>query len=466
MTGAPIRVLFLFERPESWINVHGLWALMRDDPRFDPHVWLVPAAGLEPGAQRGQTDRCLSVARERGVSVVQWRDGDPTLSAGMFDVAVFNTPYDAHRPAELYFDCVARKVPHTVYIPYGIVTGGGSKNLWLQYAQPAQRRAELVVARSQMEKRAYRRHCPGGDRRVAVLGLPRMDQMHGIQHFAVDPALRDRIGGRLAILWNSHYGFPLRHADSSNYSTFDRMAIGLFGYAARTPGVALIWRPHPHLFLELVGSGVFAEAELAAFRGEIADLGVILDERPDHRHGFAASHALLTDAGSFLIEYLVTGNPVLYLRNPDGEVLNEEAEALLMHYDVAESDSEAMAFIDDLLLRGDLRRDERLGARPVFLPLFDGRASERVADRIAQLCAGARRDGVDASSFPLVGRLDSALRQLQDQKRRRLTTSGGLRHKVQGARRWMVNQIKQDPSLLRAASAVLGRLGRRRTSPG
>ncbi len=461
----PIRVLFLFERAENWLNVHRLWRVMREDARFEPNVWIVPPAGFSAEVTQRQIDRCLAACRAHDVPYELWTEGR-RLEAGAFDVAVFNLPYDFQRPAELYFDAVASKVRATVYVPYGMATGDGAKSRRMQYGQATQRRADLIISRSHWEKRAYRRFCPSGDAHVAVLGLPRLDELYGLERFPVDPALKERVGGRVAFLWNSHYSFPARYAASANYSTFDVMAEPLLAYAAAHPDIALIWRPHPHLFGELVTSGIFTAEELTALRAEVDRAGVILDERPDYRHSFAISNALLTDSSSFLIEYLATGNPVVYLRNGEGVPLNEEAEALLRYYDVAESGDEVIAFIERLVRDGDKRRAERLAARAIFLPMFDGLASERVAERIASLCGRASAATIDAGAFPLLGRLMAGLSAIRQDKQSQAAAAKALNEGASAARVWLTDQVKQHPVLMKGISGMLHRLGVRRTSQG
>ena len=87
-------------------------------------------------------------------------------------------------------------------------------------------------------------------------------------------------------------------------------------------------------------------AGIASLRQELGERGVIIDERPDHRHAFAASCAMMSDTGSFLMEYLVTGKPVLYLVNPHGLGLNEEGEAVVRYYERAEDAKGVAAFLE------------------------------------------------------------------------------------------------------------------------
>ncbi len=159
--------------------------------------------------------------------------------------------------------------------------------------------------------------------------------------------------------------------------------------------------------------------DLTALEQELIDAGIILDRRTDHRHAFAASDALITDAGSFLIEYLSTGKPMAYLRNPDGPGLTEEAEHLAGQIDVAIDPTGAISFIE--LARGDRYGDKhhRERMREDFLPMQDGRASARILDCIASAAAasGSRHEPVDMTSYPTLVALFNNLRAASEADR-------------------------------------------------
>jgi hypothetical protein len=449
LTVTPIRVLFLIERPEGWLNVDRLFAVMQADARFGPEILVVPPANVGALERDRQSARCVEVCRSRGLEPRLWGDGD-RLEPDRFDCAIFNTPYDRNRPPELYFDVVARSVRRTVYVPYGLVTGDGEANRRFQYAQPTQRRADLVVARSEAERSAYRRFCPSGASHVFVSGLPRLDSLFDIERFPADPELVAAVAGRKAFLWSSHFSFLPRFVGES-YSTFDRVGPALFRFAAARPDVALVWRPHPQLFDRMIADGAMDAEELAALKRELGELGVILDERPDHRHAFAVSHALMADAGSFLFEYLATGKPVLFLCNPNGEPLNEEASALVRSYDVAETAREAVAFIERLLRDGDLRRDERCRIRSTFLPHWDGRASERVAQRIVELCAPDDAGvAIDAERFPRTVQLIATLEEIRARKGSLVGRAVGRTKAT--VKEWIRPRLTEHPALLAGVS--------------
>lgn len=447
--GPPWRVLFLVQRPESWLNVHGIWRIMSADPRFEPVVWIV-AHSPDIAEQKALRERCRGVLENHGVEPSQADLSiDPVIRAGDFAAAIFNAPYDRERPEAFHFDRVAKIVGLTVYVPYGLVMGAGWKNRRFQYAQPTQIGADLIVARSAMECDLYARYCPGGARHVVLTGLPRLDELRDIATFPVDASLTKSIGGRFAVLWNSHFSFGLAHAQDANYSTFDAMARAFFAFAKQRPDIALIWRPHPALFRSLYSEGILAQSDLPAFRREVEAAGVILDERPDHRHAFAASGMLVTDLGSFLVEYLATERPIVYLENPEGEGLNEEGLALVQYLDVARTPAHALNLVASFAEGTDARAPMRAVAKERFLPQLDGCASQRVVDAIAIRLQGDQvREPTRERSLleTMHDRLDEIAQRKRRLAREQTPFARATAHAKSSATEW----IKRHPSLLRA----------------
>ena len=378
-----MRVLFLLQRPEAWVNLASVWDAMHADTAFDPTVWLLPYNASDPRTSADKAPQARSLLGSLGVPFVEWHPG-LRLEPDTFDVVIFNHPYDRERPRELWFERVATAVRATLYIPYGLPAGGGRKNLRLQYAQPVQMHATAVVARSPFEKSQYARHCPTADAHVHVLGLPRFDRLLRSLECTIPESMSQFANGRTTLLWNSHFSFGHKHSEGSNFSTFDLLGPELFDLARRRNAeVCIIWRPHPGLLPALVGDGLLDSSAIPRLRDELASIGVLLDDSPDHVPAFLASHALLTDPGSFLIEYLAMDRPVLALVNPEGEPANEEAEKLRRTYRVATRPEDVEQFVTDLL-SGQCRPPDAT-LREEHLPLLDRGAGQRVAALVRQL---------------------------------------------------------------------------------
>lgn len=396
------RVLFLLQRPEAWVNMVSVYEAMEADFRFQPTVWLLPYNVRDPLQSANKRLTARALLEDEHVTFVEWAEG-MVPSADDFDVVVFGHPYDRERPASLSFDRIAAAVPLTVYVPYGLPMGGGRKNLRLQFAQPTQVRSSLVVARSEIERELFARHCPSGDTHVQVLGHPRFDRLK--RELASPPLgeLTDAIGGRCAVLWNAHFSFGLEHSQASNFSTFDLLGPEIFRFALdHRDQFCLIWRPHPGLWPALYRSGMLKPDELPALRNELTANGIVLDEQPHHFEAFRVSAALISDVGSFLLEYLATGKPVLALINPEGEPFNEEAAALISGYESATSPQQMIQFLERMLGGVASRPKQELIRR--HLPYQDGNAGLRVTEAIARL---AHLEGPGPMRWPTPTEIDA-----------------------------------------------------------
>ena len=369
------RVALFYQFPYSWVNLHSIWEAMCDDPAVDPIVVVLPF--LHPYFP-WNAEVAVRHLEQLGVPYYLWNTFD--FAAVGFSAAVFSSPYESTRPPEYAFGQVARLVPVTAYVPYGLEVGGGAENIAFQYQQPASMHANAVFVRSTSVRQMFAKYCPSGDAHVYVTGHPRMDLSRNLDRFEVDADLVGRVGGRKAVLWNAHFSFG-----QNMWSSLDRLFDAIIEAFAARPELVLIFRPHPMLWPRMIQTGLFDAAGLARFRAELEAMGVIIDDRIDHRHAFAISSALMSDPGSFLMEYLPTGKPILYLKNPDGLGLNEEGEALLTVLESAESGEAVAAFLDRVISGEDPGRGQRIAAVDTFFAGMDGEAGRRAARVIGNL---------------------------------------------------------------------------------
>ncbi|MFQ6572765.1 hypothetical protein [Pseudomonas sp. UM16] len=371
------RLAILYQLPESWANVRTVWEAARDDANLEVIVVMLPFIHNDYQWQREAAEAHLN---DMGVPFLAWDAFD--LDKAGLDAVLYTSPYDETRPPAYRFANLRQRVPCTAYIPYGLEVGGGEHNYVYQYGQPVTALATAVFVRSEGVRQMFARHCPTGAGHVQVTGHPRMDGLMDLANFEVDPALREAIAGRRAVLWNAHFSF-----DGDLWSTFDQLAGDMLDIFASRPDLALVFRPHPLLWQKLINLNILDASGILALKNELLARGVIVDGRADHRHAFAASEAMMSDVGSFLMEYLGTGKPVLYLCNPDGLGLNEEGSAVVRHY---QSTSDALGickFLDQLSHGEDAQGASRRAAIDDFFHGFNGQAGQRVVAVLKELMA-------------------------------------------------------------------------------
>ncbi|WP_313319778.1 hypothetical protein [Stenotrophomonas sp.] len=475
---SPLRVLLLLQRPEAWVNLASLWSALADPEMFRPEIWILPYQIDNPILSNEKAGLMRALLGQAGIPFHEWSAGQ-VLSKGQFDVVVLNHPYDRDRPRDFWFDQLQRLVPVTVYIPYGLVMAGGIKNLKLQFSQPTQINATAVVARSELERGLYRSNCPSGDGHVHVVGLPRFDYMLQALARPIPEWMSSAIGGRTAVLWNSHFSFGMSCSHGANFSTFDLIGPELLELMLeRRERLCLIWRPHPGLFPAILRENLLDSADLLELRQELQRLGIVLDETADHAAAFSASAALLTDVGSFLLEYLITGKPVLALINRDGEPFNEESAKLVKHYASASTPAEVERFIDQLE-DGSVDVAAVSRAQAEHLPMLDGQAGRRVAGLIQKLCGRSvkasapqesqchvnvpssrvenmRAVGVEERGAPVLTKLLAGLRAVRAEKAKQSVFAKRLRRRVNASRTVISELVKGFPLLMDLAGRLRG----------
>ncbi|MNR80358.1 CDP-Glycerol:Poly(glycerophosphate) glycerophosphotransferase [compost metagenome] len=376
----PVRVTFFFQFPETWSTWASVWEALAQHPEAKVKLVCLPFFHDEEGAEA----RMRSFLAERDLPFVHVSVYD--LEADAPDVALFQNPYDSTRPEEFSAVQLSSLGIRLAYVPYGLEVGGGAENLRWQYDLDIQRLAWRVYVRAPRHRRMYTRYCQAGSAHVRVTGHPKLDRFSQGLMSARKGALADWLGDRRAVLWTPHFS-----VEAGGWSTYLQYGETLLKAFEGRSDLALIVRPHPLFFGRMRHLGLMDDAREAAFRERLKASGnILLDESFDYAEAFACSEALIADAGSFILEYLPTGKPVLYLDQPQGPGLNEEGEVVRGYYP-GRNDADIVDFIAMMAHGEDPMCEQRLALIPEFFNVLDGKAGERIAEDIIEGVRAERR---------------------------------------------------------------------------
>jgi tetratricopeptide (TPR) repeat protein len=347
------RVLFLAQQGPLWLNVASVYEAFAADPAWEVVVVAMPY--LHPycvtEADRNGIFPFLEQAR---VPYVRWDQF--TLAPACADVVFVPTPWDDVRAPGWRTMELLRHGLRLAYIPYCFETADDESD---QFQQPLHELAWAVFARSEGHKALFARHCSVGSAHVTVAGHPKMDALRRLDSVR-DPELEAFVAGRKAVCWNPHFSvIPGGSEFGTGYSTFLRWQRFLPEEFARRPDMALLIRPHPLFFGSLLKLRVWTQTEIDAFLARCAEAGnILIDRRPTYLPVFAASDAMMSDIGTFVLEYPMTGKPLLYLRNPFGAGAGE-GTLIGGFCEVAETEAEIVRFLDAVAKGFDPRANER-----------------------------------------------------------------------------------------------------------
>lgn len=353
------RVVFLAQHPPMWTNSASVYAAFAADPTWEVAIVALPYLIPTFQGQYDESNAVFDFLTRKGLPFVRGDEFD--LRPGFADVLFVENPYDYTRPKGWKIPDLIDLVPRLAYIPYGIEIGAGRQNNLMVMSLTLQQVAWRVFARSERQRQAYGRHCVSGNAHVVVTGHPRMDVLLDLplEH---DVELERQIGDRKAVLWNPHLDARLNGTRfGRGFSTFLGWRFFMLEEFARRPDMFLVIRPHPQLFSMLHAHGVQTQAQIDAYFARCAALpNVVIDRRPSYLAAFAATQAIMSDASSFVLEYAVTGHPVLYLRNPGSPGLDPDGEFVTKYCHTADTEAEIRRFLDRVAAgqdpEGDLRR--------------------------------------------------------------------------------------------------------------
>ena len=371
------KIRIFAQSPEVWPSLDSVWDAFSLDAKVDTLVVLLPFLHDSPSAN--SLEKFLL---DRGISFIHGEKYNMLLDRP--DLVFFQNPYDSTRPKQYHSTNLKRYNIKFAYVPYGLEVGGGSDNIQWQYNQHVQKEAWRVFARSNRHKEMFRKYCDSRAKNVVVTGHPKLDLLIKAKNTQASLMPRSEFDNKRIVLWSSHFTVgnpPLL------WSTYQLFSEYIFKYFMESKSMVLIFRPHPLFFSRMRNEGILTESQEAEFKVRLNECpNVILDENPSYIDSFLLSDALMSDAGSFLLEYLPTENPILYLENPNGPGLNEEGSIVDSYY-VARRISDISKFLTMIDKGQDPLRNERLSRISEFLYKMDGMAGNRIKEHVLSALA-------------------------------------------------------------------------------
>ncbi len=311
--GLPIRVCFLQQDPNCWNKSKALYDLLRSNPRFSVTLLCVPDP-FDPDT--GSTYRFFA---ENGYEAVDARIGGFPwstmenrgdwfdLKALQPDYVFYQQPYDAYLPQAYQSRAVAAYAKLCV-TPYGFAL---TEELLSCMEVDFYRSVYCLYAVADAEKNYNRQRFALSHR----LGL-RYSKYLGTLVFAdffrcadeTSPSWDFSKNGFRAI-WTPRWTTD----EKIGGSNFFRYKDFLLDYARQHPDVDILFRPHPMAFSNFVRTGLMTQQEVDSYIDKIrAGANTSLDQQKRYDATFWQSDVLITDVSAIIIEYFVTGKPIIF----------------------------------------------------------------------------------------------------------------------------------------------------------
>ena len=346
-----IRFGFLLQELAQW-KTESLYKAMLAHPRFDPILCVSPCLGY-PGAE----EKLMEYCREKGYGFV-WLDPSKTIKEQLdMDIVIPEKPYNTEIHTLHQVDN-NRTIPYVI-IPYYLST---IIEEWV-----VNKRANLLCWRQFVDNESCRQawsriHRLNG-MTYLVTGLPVMDELLIPKEKLVD--VWPERDGRKRIIYAPHHTISELHVKGIGYATFlDYCEFMLEMRDKYKDKVYFVFKPHPSLRNKL--SQYWGEERTEAYYSRWEKPGISHIEEGKYLSLFKHSDAMIHDCGSFTVEYLYTGSPVMYLVRDEihhtENLIPYAKEAFDLHYKGYSRDDIERFILD--VIAGE---DPRAEARKVFL---------------------------------------------------------------------------------------------------
>lgn len=379
----PVKVFFFITEISKW-KTRSVYDAMRTSSSYEPVI----AVGLDKGETRlpaAEREKILEMRlgwfKERGIDVVAVFDAKSgrTTPFSRFrpDIVFYQQPWQI--PDVLSPEKVSRYAL-TFYVPYCMADFG---NLAAECQMPFFREVFGYFVQSRSWAALYRSSTEGASCRFIASGHPIMDSFS---------AAKRRGEGVKSVIYAPHWTFRCAgRSDLYPYGTFEWNGEEILRYARKHSDWKWVFKPHPLLRRALTERGLMTREEVDAYYGAWERLGVACYDA-DYPDLFLDSYAMITDSGSFLVEYAATGRPLIHLRprDPGVEILSPNRRLFSSYYRVSDVPSMLSAF-ETVLERGeDPAKDARISAASAS-GVFNVRADVRIL-RWLDVLSSKRKD--------------------------------------------------------------------------
>lgn len=329
-----------------------VFQLMNQDPLFNPVIFVCPYLRVDRVQMLKEMDATFEEMYSKGYNVIKtynkkndnWIDIKSELSP---DIVFYSVPYD-YTKDEYRIHHFTESL--SCYVPYLFTTNGKeAKN----YDGPFHNLVWRNFYETEIHKQYAQKYARNRGDNVVISGHPGIDDFL----FPSLDSITDPwpLKNHKRIIWAPHHTID-GQGQGLNYSTFTKYHSVFKEIAIEyTDEVQIAFKPHPMLKEKLYKDEDWGKARTDDYYQSWKDMENGLLEQSGYIDLFLTSDALIHDCSSFMVEYLSTRKPVLYLMHDDNvaDRLHEFGKIALDKHYKSNNIGEIRSFIDNQVLQSD-----------------------------------------------------------------------------------------------------------------
>ena len=193
------------------------------------------------------------------------------------------------------------------------------------------------------------------------------------------------------ILWTPRWSYETRTGGSHFLEYKDDFVSLRQRYGDK---VNLSMRPHENTFREVQEKNLISKEEMDAYKQSIKDNSIeIYNKTFGIDEQFSMTDILLCDYSSILIEFFLTGRPMVYCEFPNAVPFDEYKEMFECMY-IAHSWDDVLKYLDDLVAGNDPLYERRQKA-VANIKAMHADAAQRIINRLREDFKSCEDDSID-----------------------------------------------------------------------
>lgn len=312
--GKKIRVCFFLDEISKWSS-KSVYQAMLEHPMFEPFLVLYNAYDTMRADDRiwNEYSNQYRILKEKGYNVYPGYDENRNFISLEYyepDIVFFSTPYLSYADSLLSVEYI--NINYLVcYVNYGMNTINlyeyhyNNRHLYTAWKHFVETREDYE------EIMAYSSSCGVN---TVLTGYPKLDAYtKSIDKECIHEKINN---GKPIVIYAPHWSIRLP-TEAHDLATFHIYSDYFLTLVKQYPHINFVFKPHPNLSKTVVNKGIMTAEKYDLYIQEWNSQanGLCLFDG-DYIELFKQSSLLITDSGSFIGEWLPSGNPCMYLVNP------------------------------------------------------------------------------------------------------------------------------------------------------
>jgi len=378
-----IKIAFFILKSSVW-KFEILYRLLENDEKFEPVIVICPYTTYGRETMLRHMNQAFEYFNTNGYNVIKsldettgkWLNVKKEIKP---DIAFFSVHWSLTRP-EYQIQNYTKIL--TCYSTYTFVIS----HLYEGYFnREMQNLAWKYFVETSIHQKLARKYARNKGVNTVVSGYPGMDIL--LQH-DYQPAdvwkIKDRKIKR--IIWSPHHTIP-NYGSTLDYSTFLRYSDFMFELASKYQNdIQIAFKPHPILRSKLSLNEVWGKEKTDQYFLKWENLPNGQLNEGEYFDLFATSDGLINDSSAFVIEYLYTGKPMVFLKNDESveDRMNEIGKEAITKLYIGKTKNDIEKFILDVIINGDdpMKNERNKFFNSVIKPPHNKMASNNIYNNI------------------------------------------------------------------------------------